>query len=86
VPARPDVSSCARNGTRGVGPLPRQAKQASCKMLHARSVLFVERIDHSVIAIIVCLQYWTTSLVVLGLVRWESFKLSWCAKSPSETT
>ena len=57
MPARPDVSRCAKGWSKGVGLLPRQAKQASCKMLHARSVLFVERIDHSVIAIVGCLQY-----------------------------
>ena len=57
VPARPNVSSRAKNGTKGVGLLPGQAKQASRKMLHARSVLFVERIDHSVVAIVGCLQY-----------------------------
>jgi hypothetical protein len=56
VPTRPDVSSCVRNGTKGVGLLPRQVKQASCKMPHARSVLFVERIDHLVIAMVGCLQ------------------------------
>jgi hypothetical protein len=57
MPARPDVSHRAKDGSKGVGLLPRQAKQASCKMLHARSVLFVERIDHSVMAIVGCLQY-----------------------------
>ena len=54
VPTRPDVSSC---GTKGVGLLPGQAKQTSCKMPHARSVLAVERIYHVVIAIVGCLQY-----------------------------